>query len=434
MHTAAQKDNNNHGGTSKMNPFKIALMLMLAITLVSTVAALPITVDKVEVDDVELRANAANRFDVQRGDSIEVEVVFTAQEDIKDMQVEAFFSGDEHNDVAPASDVTSTFDADANVTYRKKLRIDVHQFFEEDSYKLRLIFSDRNGDELVQNYNIKIDVPRHGMMIRDIVFNPDGRVKAGSALLSVVRVRNMGEKDEEDVKVTVSIPQLGVTASDYIDEIENNDDEEETEELYLRIPRGTKPGVYDVEVEVAFNDGFKKERATKQIEILADETYEDGAMTGKAKTTISVGSQLENLPQSGTAVFPLTITNAARTSKSYTVSVNAGEWASVKISPTSTLVLDAGKTQTVYVFVSAAKDAPVGAQVITATIGSNGQNLEDIALTANVTKSGKGVMRMILEWGLILLVVLLVILGLIIGFSRLKADDDTNPPQPQAYY
>lgn len=418
-----------------MNPFKIALMLVLAIALAGTVAALPITVDKVEVDDVELRTNAANRFDVQRGDTIEVEVVFTAQADIKDMQIEGFFSGDEHNDVAPASDTTSTFDADANVTYRKKLRIDVHQFFEEDSYKLRLIYSDRNGDELVQNYNIKIDVPRHGMMIRDIVFNPDGRVKAGSALLSVVRVRNMGEKDEEDVKVTVSIPQLGVSASDYVDEVENNDDEEDTEELYLRIPRGTKPGVYDVDVEVAFDDGFKKERATKQIEILADETYDDGAAAGtKAKTTISVGSQLENLPQSGTAVFPITITNAARTSKSYTVGVNAGEWASVKISPTSTLVLDAGKTQTVYVFVSAAKDAPVGAQAITATIGSNGQDLEDIALTANVTKSGKGVMRMILEWGLILLVVLLVILGLIIGFSRLKADDEENPPQPQAYY
>ncbi len=416
-----------------MNTFKIAAILVMVIALATTALALPMTVDKVEVDDVQLSPNAVNRFDVLRGDEIEVEVIFTAQQNIDDMQIDAFFSGDEHNDVMPSYDVTPTFDADANVTYRKKLNLDIHQFFEEDDYKLRLIFSDRFGQEIVQNYNIKIDVPRHGMMIRDVIFNPEGRVKAGSALLSVVRLRNIGERDEEDVKVTVSMPSLGVSASDFVEEIQNNDDEEETEELYLRIPKCAKPGVTNVDIEVSFDDGFRKERATKQIEILPDETCEDGVSLSKPKTTISVGSQLENLPQGSTAVYPLTITNSGRTSKSYTVSVNAGDWASIKISPTSTLVLDGGKTQTVYVFVSASKDAPVGAQVLTATISSGGQKLEDIALTANVAKSGKGVLRSTLEWGLIILVVLLVILGLIIGFSRLKGDEE-DVPQPQAYY
>ncbi len=418
-----------------MNPLKITLMLVMAIVLAATALALPLAVDKVEVDDVELQPSAVNRFDVLRGDKIEVEVVFTPSEDINDMQIDAFFSGDEHNDVAPAYDVTSTFDADAGVTYRKKLSIDIHEFFEEDDYKLRLIFSDRNGDELIQNYNIKIDVPRHGMMIRDVVFNPDGSVKAGSALLGVVRVRNTGEKDEEDVKVTVSIPQLGVSASDYIDEVENDDDEKETEELYLRIPRCAKPGVYDVNVEVSYSDGFRKESVKRQVEVLGDETCEDTAVSAKAKTTIALGSQLENLPQGGTAVFPITITNSGRTSKSYTVGVEAGEWATVKISPTSTLVLDGGKTQTVYVFVTADKNAPVGAQVVTATVSTGSQALESITLTANVEKSGKSVLRSILEWGLILLVVVLVILGLIIGFSRLKGGDEEEPQQqPQAYY
>lgn len=419
-----------------MNPFKIALMLVLAIVLAGTVLALPLTVDKVEVDDVALSENAANRFDVLRDNTIEVEVLFTVQSDISNMQVEGFFSGDEHSDVLPAYDVTPTFDADANVTYRKKLKISVNQFFQEDSYKLRIIFSDRNGQEIVKNYNIKIDVPRHDVMIRDVIFNPDSHVKAGSALLSIVRIRNAGEKDENDIKATVSIPQLGVSASSYINEIRNNDNEKQTEEMYLRIPKCAKPGVYTAEVEVAFDDGFRKERVTKQIDVLADETCDDSA-TGsvKAKTTISVGSQLENLPQGGTAIFPLTFTNAGRTSKSYTVAVNAGEWADVKISPTSTFVLDGGKTQTVYIFVSADAKAPVGAQVITATVSSSGQNLQDVALTANVTAAGKGVLRTLLEWGLIILVVLLVILGLVIGFSRLKADDDgEQPSQPQAYY
>jgi hypothetical protein len=423
-----------------MNPLKIALMLVLAIALAATAFALPITVEQVKVNDVELNADASNLLDVIRGDKVDVEVVFTPSQDIKDMQIEAFFSGDEHSDIMPASDVTSNFDADANVTYRKTLSVDVHQFFEEDSYKLRMIFSDRDSQELIQNYNIKIDVPRNGMMIRDVVFSPDVKIKAGSALLGVVRVRNTGEKDQTDVKVTMSVPALGVTASSYIDEVKNNDDEKETEELYLRIPKCAKPGVYDVQVEVAYDDGFKKERAVKQMEVLADDTCADGTAAGvKAQTTISVGSQLENVAQGGTAVFPLTITNSGRTSKSYTVNVESGDWATVKITPTSTLVLDAGKTETIYVFVEASKDAPVGAQVVTAAISTNGQSLENIQLTANVANGGKSTARSILEWGLIVLVVLLVILGLVIGFSRLKGDEgeEAQPQQdqqPQAYY
>ena len=416
-----------------MKLLKTALMLIMAMVLATTAFALPITVDKVEVDDVELSPSGVNRFDVLRGDEIEVEVIFTANEDIDDMQIDAFFSGDDHNDVMPSYDVTPTFDADAGVTYRKRLNINLHNFFEEDDYKLRLIFSDRNGDEIIQNYNIKIDVPRHGVMIRDVIFNPDSRVKAGSALLSVVRIRNMGERDEDDIKVTVSIPQLGVSASDYIDEVENDDDEEETEELYLRIPRCTKAGVYDVDVEVSFDDGFRKERLNRQIEVIADETCEDGTVSGP-KTTINVGSQLENVGQGGTAIFPLTISNLGRSSKAYTISVDAGEWATIKVSPTSTFVLERGASQTSYIFVDADKKAPVGAQLLTATISSNGQKLEDIQLTANVAKSGKGLIRTVLEWGLILMVVLLVILGLIIGFSRLKSDDDEATSQPQAYY
>jgi hypothetical protein len=100
------------------------------------------------------------------------------------------------------------------------------------------------------------------------------------------------------------------------------------------------------------------------------------------------------------------------------------------------MVLEGGKTQTVYVFVTADAKAPVGAQVLTATISSGDQKLEEIALTANVAKGGKSLARSILEWGLIALVIVLIILGLVIGFSRLRSDDSDQqqPVQPQAYY
>jgi hypothetical protein len=45
---------------------------------------------------------------------------------------------------------------------------------------------------------------------------------------------------------------LGVSATEYINEIEEDDEEEETEEIFLRIPQCAEPGLYDVEVAVYF--------------------------------------------------------------------------------------------------------------------------------------------------------------------------------------
>lgn len=418
-----------------MNASKLALTALLAIAILSAFAsvafALPLTVDRVEIDDIEIKENQVNRLDLERGNRYEVEVRFTPQQDLDDVEVQVFVSGFEYNDVDRAFDVTPTFDADANVTYVKRLNVRFSDLFEEDDYKLRLIISDRNGDEIIKNYNLKIDVPRHKIKIDDVIFSPANRVRAGSALLGVVRVRNQGEKDEDDVKVTVSIPQLGVSASDFIEEVENDDDEEETEELFLRIPRCTEAGVYDVNIDVEYDNGFRRASETTQIEVLADETCEK-AGDAQSKTTISIGSQLQTITQGGSAVYPITITNNGRTSKSYSLSVSGDKWATISVTPTSNMVLDGGQTATMYVTVQADDDAPEGAQVLTATISSGNKALEQVQLTANIAKKSSGI-RGFLEVALVVLVVVLIILGLIIGFSRLRRDEE-EPSQPQAYY
>lgn len=414
---------------------RLAITALLAIVILSVFAAaasaLPLTVDRVEIDDIELTANQVNRLDLERGDRYEVEVLFTAQEDLDEVEVQVFVSGFEYNDIDRAFDVTPTFDADANVTYRKRLHVTFSDLFEEDDYKLRLVISDRNNDAVIQNYNLKMDVPRHKMKIEDILFTPGSTIKSGSALLGIVRVRNQGEKDEDDVKVTVSIPDLGISASDFIEEVEATDEEEETEELFLRIPRCTKPGIYETEIIVEYDNGYRRTTARKDIEVLSDETCSLES-DEKPKTTLSLGSQLQTVLQGGSAAFPLTITNNARTGKSYSIAVDAGDWAEISVTPTSNTVLNGGETSTLYINVKADKKAPIGAQVIKTTISSGDKIIKQIQLTANVAKGGSR-FRGFLEIALIVLVVILIILGLIIGFSRLKRDDE-EPTQPQAYY
>ena len=196
--------------------------LVMVLCLLSTVAALPITIDKVEVDDVELSLSGTNRLDVQRDGTIDVEVLLTADQDVEDV--------------------------------------------DEDDYRLRLLVTDRNGQEIFQNYQLKIDVPRHEVKVEDILLTPSGEAMAGQALLATVRLENQGEKDEDDVRVDVSIPELRVSGSDYIDEIETGD-EEETEEIFMRLPLCAETGVYTVDVDVTYDEGHRSTRASGKVQV-----------------------------------------------------------------------------------------------------------------------------------------------------------------------
>jgi len=245
------------------------LVVMLCVSVVATAQSLPISIDDLEVNDISISPNQVNVLDVLRGNEIEVQVTLTPSQNVNDLELEVFISGYEHNSFERMSSTSTIFDADENVTYVKYLRLRIPDEVDEDEYRLRLIITGRQLDALIQDYNLKLDVPRHELMIEDVIFFPGGSVEAGKALLVTVRVENKGEKRENDVKVEVRIPELGVSAADYIERIRDGDDEEEeTEEMFLRIPTCAKPGKYDVDIIVTFNEGFSQERETTEIVVV----------------------------------------------------------------------------------------------------------------------------------------------------------------------
>ncbi len=245
------------------------IVLLCALALVGAAAAIPVDITRVEIDDQPIQPDQTNRLDILRDNDVEFEVLLEATEDIDDVEVQVFVSGFEHNKDLRLSDHIGPFDMDAGITYRKKLQITFPDLVEEDDYKVRVVVTDRNGEQVFENYNIKMDVQRHDLKIVDTMFTPSRHVQAGQALLTVVRVYNYGEKDEEDIKVTVAVPELGLSVSDYIDEIES-EESRETEELYLRIPKCAKPGMYEMTIDVKYNDGFDRTGAKGQIEVLED--------------------------------------------------------------------------------------------------------------------------------------------------------------------
>ena len=100
------------------------------------------------------------------------------------------------------------------------------------------------------------------------------------------------------------------------------------------------------------------------------------------------------------------------------------------------VVLEPGKSQVVYLDLTVADDAAPGEHVASLDVKSGDEVLQTVVLKADV--SGKEAaatesvsLRNGLEIALIVLVVLLVVMGLVIGFSRLRKDDDG---EDQTYY
>ncbi len=248
----------------------IAFMLLVSMVLLSAAvfsADIPVTIDDVKVNGDSLSSGDSNKIGVESGEELEIKVILTASAGTENVQVEAEINGYEYDHVESVSDKTKTFNMDANTTHRKKLYINLPQNVEEDSYKLRIIVSNRDDKEVIQNYNLKIDSPRHSMAIMDILLMPASEVAAGKSLLAAVRVKNLGDRDEDSVKVTVSIPELGLSASDYIDEVEEGD-AETSEELFLRIPSCTEADVYDVVAKVAYEGGHEYVTEKASIEVV----------------------------------------------------------------------------------------------------------------------------------------------------------------------
>jgi len=426
-----------------MNKFGIwsVLVLILAISMAAAVTALPISFDRVEVDGTDLSPMGPTRLDLERGQTVDVRMEISSAEDLADVEITAFISGYEYNDFEKMSDTTHVFDMETGVTYVKNLKLTLPTKVDEDDYLLRIIATDRNGGETIQSFRLKLDVARHTLQITDVVFNPEGNVIAGRALLSTVRIKNAGEMDEESIKVTVAIPALAVSASDYIDLIES-DDSTTSEELYLRIPADAKEGTYDILTTVKYDDGYEVVTSKGVILVTAPVCVEDSCRPSEKadKTVITISTDTQRVTTGAGTVYPIVLTNQGSATKTYVVKVDGTEgWASARISPSNVVVLAPGESSTVFIYLSATDKAAAGEHMFSVSISSADNVLKEIPLKASVASETApsfswNNIKTALEIGFVILVVILVVLGLIIGFSKLRDKEEPEEVSGQTYY
>ena len=417
--------------------FSLLAVLIISV-LMSSMAFAAINIDFVKVNGDEVTETGTNFIlDVDRGDELDVKVrLFDNETNRNDVQVEAVLRGVDSRE--SVDDLTDTFDMKANVSYTKTLSLPLIQKIDQDNYKLRIRVSDRDSATVEKTYELDIGTERHDVEVKDVVLSPSTEVKAGRALLATVRINNRGEKDEDGVKVVVSIPDLGVSAADFIDELEaedKDDDQATTEEMFLRIPDDAETGEYEFVVDVFFDDLDKKSSYVTSISVLGEDKVAE-APKAEEKTIITVAADKQSAAKGQEVAYPIALTNAGTSDKTYTVRTDGAAWASFRVAPSNVLVIGAGESKAFTVYASANKDAPAGEQTFTVTISSNDKTLKQLPLGMNVQESASGAstLKRSLEVGLVVLVILLVIIGLIIGFSKLRGDEEEEGKEGKEYY
>ncbi len=398
----------------------------------------------VEVNDVLLDPNDAK--ELEKTDELDVLVVFKLNKSVNDVQIVAELTGYDKNDRQKVRDETDKFNVFANVVHDERLTLELPVRFQQGEYSLK-IRVETPKDSFTFLFPVVINAQEHDLEIRDIVLSPENEVKAGRSLLTSVRIKNRGEQREEDVKVKVSIPALGVTASDFIDELDEEDcndsdcdDSTTSEEIFLRIPDCAEPGEYTVNVGVEFDDGDDEVTESTKITVLEGDTCPSAAEpakgeTAKGKTQITIGPESQDIAAGSSGNYPVSITNAGSSSKTYTIGVDAS-WATSSVSPGNVVVVGADETKTAFITLTPNKGVS-GSQTFSVSVkGSGDAVLKEVPLKANVVAASStlGKVKKAIEVGVVVLVVLLVILALIIAFNKLRGDEGSEEKGDQGYY
>ncbi|MFH1212029.1 MAG: hypothetical protein V1659_03820 [Candidatus Woesearchaeota archaeon] len=404
------------------------------------VTAIPVTIEEVKINGEPFPVADGHSYnlEVRRGDDLDIRLRLHATADVKGLQAEADVYGYEYSQYEQdkVSDTSKTFDMSANDTKFIDLKLEVPMKIDKKYTKLRIRIGDDDSASFEQVYELHIvgTNDEDAVVIKEVSFSPSANVVAGRAFTALVKVKNYGDDDLDDLTVRVAIPELGISDTATLDEL-SADEAETLEEFLLRIPTCADEGRYEVVVTVEFDE---YESVTQKEQIYVSENEECRADVPAAgdkdgKTVLTVPQMQQVAKGDAGAVYPIVLSNTGSQSKTYTLSITGvSGWGTYRFDPSSVLVVPGDSTRTVYLYVAANDNAEAGEKIIMLNVQTDTES-KQVPLTANIVESKKSSslgLKTGLEIALIILVIILIIIGLAIGFSRLKG----NSNDEEQYY
>jgi hypothetical protein len=384
----------------KMNVKNLMVSFVLALFLVAgfaTVSAAGAVIDEVQVnDDIAIGTTT-----VTAGEEIAVEVIFTATENDTEVTLEVELDAEKDIEVS-----TAKFVVYSGKQYTKTLVLTLpaeikDAFSEALSLNVKI---DGNSIFEYQPYELLVIRPTFDAEVKSVVV--PSSITAGDTFPVEVVLKNMGHNDLDDLYVSASIKELGVSQGpkwfgDLVcfENCAAECDEEDTAmgRLYLDVPYSAKAGVYTLELVVENDD--TETRVVKEI-VVANDFSSNVISTNTAKA-VSVGEE---------AVYELLIVNPTNNVKVYNIVTESEEVSSS--ASQAVVAVPAGSSKAVTV---AASSDVEGTYTFNVNV-FEGENLSD-TVAYNLVVEGKAtntvfILTIVLAAVfLILLVALIVILG-----------------------
>jgi hypothetical protein len=293
-----------------MKKFLILVLLLLALPLVVADSD-NYDITSVYVDGIQ--SSDSSMVQVERDSSVKITVFLEGTGDSTDVRVKVWLGGYEYGDI---EEVSEMFEVEDGVTYREDLYLDIPADLDtsENEYTLRVeVYDSQNYEK--EEYTIYTESARHKITVEDVVLSSE-TVSPGEYLGIKVRLENEGENIEEDVKVTISIPELGISSRVYLDELEV-DDQEDVSTIYLTIPTSATPGVYEMQIDVEYNNEASETSDFTYLEITGEAVYDENVL-------VSISS-IKGLEVGEESTFKVQVTNLADSSKTFYLSVSGIE-------------------------------------------------------------------------------------------------------------
>lgn len=389
------------------------LVLTSILLVASFVAATNVaSIDSVKVNDIYA---SADEVAVQAGETITVQVFFTALQTTSDVRLKLLLEGTK----VDAGAQSSSFNIEEGKKYSKTLTLTVpYELQDEVNSVATLSIKMWNGDFRTEFDGISLSIQRPEYNASIMSISSPQTVQAGQYYPIDIALKNTGYDRLNDLYATVKIDGLGIERSEYIGDLVSietkHDSDTASKRFYLQIPYGVKAGSYDISVKVSNADVS----VVKSKTITIDNEFSSNIIV--PTTTKAVGVK-------GDANFDVILANPTNSLKVFrVVTESTGD---LTTSANAQLVsIPAGTTKTI---------------TVTATPESKGEYNFDVSIfsgeqlvdstTLNVLASGRSTnTSSIVSLTIILAIILLVLLGAL--FLLLRKKPEQNEEFGESYY
>jgi uncharacterized membrane protein len=351
--------------TMKAKPLFGLLLAVFTIALfASFVVAAPLNIDVTEISidgsEVSVSSDAPINTGVAvfAGESFPVRIEFTANENSEGpLEISAWIQG-----AKGETEVTKLLNRDLidGSHYNAGFSVFVPSDLDDDdeiTRDLTLVIR-IESDEGSYEQDFDLEAQRKANLLNVLLVDFDSVAKVDSTLPVTIVLKNTGSHKADDTFVTVSIPALGTSKTVFFSDlfpVENCDEdlecgnaEEDNEDtlerrVFLTIPNGVAPGIYEVAVTATSDDA--ETTVIKPLSIVGS-AIEGQILANPSGKTFAVGQ---------TATYEMILVNTGNKIGVYNLVPQSNDALTVSLSDVLTTV-PAGSSKTVLVDVTANRE------------------------------------------------------------------------------